>query len=185
MLWLALRFPLLPLEIFTRGAAVPGPLAVATSSAANAEIVICNPEARRHGIHAGMPVPAAWALASSLRIFTRDAPAARAALERAAAWALQFTPTVSIAASAEVLLEIAGSIRLFGGLNRLWTDIERKIGAMGYTARMAGAPTPLAAQWFVRADLSHRIQQRDAQRALLCPQRWSPGVGHSGDLRGG
>ena len=167
MLWLALRFPLLPLEIFTRGAAVPGPLAVATSSAANAEIVICNSEARQHGIHAGMPVAAAWALASGLRIFTRDAPAERAALERAAAWALQFTPAVSIAASAEVLLEVAGSIRLFGGLNRLWTDVERKISAMGYTVRMAGAPTALAAQLFVRADLSPRIHHRDALRLSL------------------
>jgi protein ImuB len=167
MLWLALRFPLLPLEIFTRGVTMPGPLAVVSSAAANAEVVVCNQEARRHGIDAGMPVAAAGALASGLRMLTRDAPAERAALERAAAWALQFTPTVSIATSAEMLLEVEGSLRFFGGLNRLWADIERKIGATGYTINMAGAPTPLAAQLFARAGLPTRIRHGDALRLSL------------------
>ena len=167
MLWLALRFPLLPLEIFTRGAAMSGPLAVVTSSATNAGIVVCNQEARRHGIAAGMLVTAAQALASGLRVFARDVTAERAALERVAAWSLQFTPTISIAAATEVLLEVAGSLSLFGGLNRLWTDIEQKAAAMGYTTLVAGAPTPLAAQLFARAGLSPRIRHYDALRLSL------------------
>ena len=167
MLWLALRFPLLPLEIFTRGAAAPGPLAVVSSPAANAEIVACNPEARRRGIDAGMPVTAAWALDSGLRVMTRDTTAERAALERVAAWALQFTPTVSLATSTEILLEVEGSLRFFGGLNRLWADMKRKIGVTGYTAILAGAPTPLAAQLFARAGLSPRIHHGDALRLSL------------------
>jgi len=167
MLWLALRFPLLPLEIFTRGAAMPDPLAVVSSSSANAEIVACNQQARRHGIDAGMPVTAAWALASGLRVFTHDVPAERAALERAAAWALQFTPTVSIATPIEILLEVEGSLRFFGGLNRLWADIKRKTGVTGYTVHMAGAPTPLAAQLFARAGLPTRIRHGDALRLSL------------------
>jgi protein ImuB len=167
MLWLALRFPLLPLEIFTRGSAMSGPLAVVASSAANAAIVACNQEARRHGIAAGMPVAAAQALASGLRVFTRDVTAERAALERVAAWSFQFTPTVSIAASIEVLLEVAGSLSLFGGLNRLWMDVEQQAAAMGYTTFIAGAPTPLAAQLFARAGLSPRIRHYDALRLSL------------------
>jgi len=162
MLWLALRFPLLPLEIFTRGAALAGPLAVVASDAANAGIVACNQEARRHGITAGLPVAAAQALASGLRVFVRDAVAERAALERVAAWSLQFTPTISIAAGTEVLLEVAGSLGLFGGLNRLWTKIEQGAAATGYTTFIAGAPTPLAAQLFARAGLAPRIRHYDA-----------------------
>lgn len=169
MLWLALRFPLLPLEILTRGAEISGPLAVADSSAAGAGIVTCNREARLRGIQPGMTVAAAWALASSLRVFTRDTAAERAALERIATWALQFTPAVSAAAPAEVLLEVAGSLKLFGGFNRLWADIERRIRAVGYTTVIAGAPTPLAAQLFARAGLSLRIRHDDALRLSLDP----------------
>jgi protein ImuB len=167
MLWLALRFPLLPLEIFARGTTTHGPLAVVDSSAANAEIITCNQDARRHGIRPGMPVAAAWALASDLRVFTRDATAERDALGRAAAWALQFTPEITLALPDELLLEIGGSIRLFGGLGRLWASIERKAGEIGYTVQMAGAPTPLAAQLFARAGLSPRIHHHDALRLSL------------------
>jgi protein ImuB len=167
MLWLALRFPSLPLEIFTRGTEIPGPCIVAESSEANAAVVVANPEARRHGIEAGMSVAAATALAASLRVIARDSMAERAALARVAAWTIQFTPTVSIAAADEILLEVEGSIRFFGGLNRLWTDIRQKIGATGYTVAMAGAPTPLAAQLFARAGLAPRIRHGDALRLGL------------------
>jgi protein ImuB len=167
MLWLALRFPSLPLEIYTRGAHAAGPLAVASSSAANAKIITCNPEARRRGIHAGMAVTAAWPLAADLRVFPRDAAPQRRALERMAAWALQFTPVVSLAAPDEVLLEVGGSCTLFGGFGRLWADVERKLAAVGYTALIAAAPTPLAAQWFARAGLSPRIRHDDALRLAL------------------
>lgn len=167
MLWLALRFPLLPLEIFTRGAPPSGPLAVVASSRADAEIIACNREAGCRGIRAGMPVAAAWTLSSSLRTFPRDTAAEHAALERMAGWALQFTPAVSVAPPAEILLEVEGSLGLFGGLHRLWADVERGIAAMGYTMLAAGAPTPLAAQLFVRAGLSPPIRHHDALRLSL------------------
>ena len=166
MLWLALRFPWLPLEIFTRGAKIAGPLAV-VAPGANAEIVTCNHEAQRLGVHEGMAVAAARALVSGLHVFKRDKAAERAALERIAAWALQFTPAVSLDPPAEVLLEVAGSLKLFGGFNRLWTDIASKISVLDYTTLMAAAPTALAAQWFARAGLSPRIRHHDALRLSL------------------
>ncbi|HKU70547.1 MAG TPA: DNA polymerase Y family protein, partial [Burkholderiales bacterium] len=167
MLWLALRFPSLPLEIFTRGTAIAGPLVIADSTEAKAVVVACNPEARRHGIETGMPLTAATALAAGVRVVPRDATAEREALERAAAWAIQFTPTVSIASDNEILLEVEGSTRFFGGLSRLWTEIRQKISATGYTVGMAGAPTPLAAQLFARAGLSPRVRHSDALRLSL------------------
>ena len=167
MLWLALHFPLLPLEIFARGVPAPGPLAVASSTGATAEIVACNRKARDHGVRAGMPVAAASALAADLRFLTRAPAAEHAALEHVAACALQFTSAVSIAPPAEVLLEIAGSVKLFGGLSRLWTRVERELDAQGYTVCIACAPTPLGAQLFARAGLPLRIQHRDALRAGL------------------
>ena len=70
-----------------------------------------------------MPLAAASALASDLQIVPRDTAAEEAALERIAAWAIQFTPAVSIAQPAEVLLEIEGSLTLFGGLKDLWNEV--------------------------------------------------------------
>ncbi len=167
MLWLALRFPSLPLEVFSRGTLSPGPLAVASSSGASTGILVCNPKAHGRGVRAGMPVSAASALAADLHVFTRNPAAERAALERIAACAVQFTPVVSLASAAEVLLEIEGSLKVFGGLGRLWTRIEQELDVQGYAVSLACAPTPLAAQLFTRAGLPVRIQHNDALRTSL------------------
>ncbi len=162
MLWLALHFPSLALDVRARGAAEPGLLAIASSAEANAVLVACSPAARRRGVQPGMALAAACALDSSLKILPRDTAAEQAALERVAAWAIQYTPAASIVPPADVLLEVAGSLNLFGGLTRLCGLIERGIAELGYGACVACAPTPLAAQWFARAGLVVKIRHHDA-----------------------
>jgi protein ImuB len=66
-----------------------------------------------------------------------------------------------------VLIEIGGSLRIFGGLNRLWTRIEQELDNQGHTSCLACAPTPLAAQFFARAGLPVRIRHDDALRASI------------------
>lgn len=169
MLWLALRFHALPLEVYSR--AMTGkrqaclPLAVADS--ARDLLVACNEEAFARGLKPGMPVEAAAALASDLKIVPRDPAAEEAAIERIAAWAIQFTPAVSIARPAEVLLEIEGSLAIFRGLKGLWTEVAEGLSALGLTASIACAPTPLAAQWFARAGLPVRLRHLETLRSSL------------------
>jgi protein ImuB len=162
MLWLALHLSRLSLDTFARGAFGSGPLAVASSPGSSATLVACNRAARARGVRGGMTIAAAWALASDLKIAVRDEIAERAALERVAAWSFQFTPTASISAPAEVLLEVEGSLKLFGGLGPLRRSIEQGLAELGYGACVACAPTPLAAQLFARAGLATRIQHGDA-----------------------
>jgi len=50
-----------------------------------------------------------------------------------------------------LLLEIAGSLRLFGGLRELRQKISKGLHGLGFTAGLAIAPTPLAATWMARA----------------------------------
>jgi protein ImuB len=167
MLWMALHFRCLPLEIFSRG--LPGtiPLAVASPSGRGAVIVALNQQAAHHGVHRGMPLSAAWALASGLRTAMRDEAAERAALRRIAAWALQFTSTASVAEPADVLLEVGGSLALFGGLINLDERIRSGLSDLGYESSIACAPTPLAAQLLARAGLEICVQHTDALRHEL------------------
>ena len=106
-------------------------------------------------------------------VLIRDPAAEQAALERIAAGAFQFTSVVSIAPPAEVLLEIGGSLRLFGGLSHLWTCIEQELEAQGYTASIACAPTPLAAQFFARAGLPWRKPATRCAQAEAYPSKSS------------
>ncbi|MGE5526451.1 MAG: Y-family DNA polymerase [Rhodospirillaceae bacterium] len=166
MLWLALRFPALPLDIFRRAAQTDAAFAVVSEQATRANIVACNKTALRCGVRPGMPVAAAMALDGGLQFVMRDVAAEQAALERIAAWALQFTPVVSLAAPA-VLLEIEGSLKLFGGLNALRREVENGVRALGFEAVIAIAPTPLAAELFAAAAWPVRIRHPDALRTSL------------------
>lgn len=73
-------------------------------------------------------------------------------LETIAAWACQFTPKVSLEPPQGLLLEVQGSLRLFGGMGPLTEKLEAGISAMGFQARRATASTARAALWLARSE---------------------------------
>jgi protein ImuB len=147
MLWIALHLPQLPLEAFQRGLPSPEPRAVA----ARQRILVCDAKAAARGLRPGMPVAAALALAPGLRLRERDAAAETEALLGIAAWAMQCTPNVALEFPDLALLEVSGSLKLFGGLARIEARLQQGLAAMGYNACLAAAPTARAASWFARA----------------------------------
>jgi protein ImuB len=68
-------------------------------------------------------------------------------LEAIGAWACQFTPKVSLEPPRALLLEVEGSLRLFGGLPSLKQKLKFGIEKMGFSATLATAATPRAALW--------------------------------------
>ena len=98
-----------------------------------------------------MAVAAALALAPRLRIAARDAAAETEALLGVAGWVVQFTPSVAVEFPDTVLLEISGSLKLFGGLGPLLERLRRGLAEMGWSPVMAGAPVPRAAFWLALA----------------------------------
>ena len=74
-----------------------------------------------------------------------------AALQRLCLQAHSFTSFVSIEPPNALLLEIKGSVRLFGSLQRLHADIDEGWRRLARTAGSAIAPSTLAALWLARA----------------------------------
>ncbi|MFL6601081.1 MAG: Y-family DNA polymerase [Steroidobacteraceae bacterium] len=66
-------------------------------------------------------------------------------LERLARSAQRFTPRVSLVAPDGLLLEVKGSLHLFGGADGLIRALAQECGAIGIQPAIALAPTPLAA----------------------------------------
>ncbi len=149
-LWLALYLPGLPLEALCRGAASDDPVVVIADDSARAEVVVADDEARSAGVRAAMPFTAACALVPLLRALKRDESEEAAALEGLALWSGQFTAVVSLEHQG-LVLEIGGSLKLFGGLDALCTRISEGVRALGYSALMGVAPTPMAAWLLARA----------------------------------
>jgi len=147
MLWIALHLPELPLEALLRGSPSPEAWAVAERH----YVAACDGKACARGVRPGMSVSAALALAPQLRVRQREAPAETEALLGIAAWAMQFTPNVALEFPDTVLLEVSGSLKLFGGLATILGDLREGLAMMGFAASLAAAPTARAACWLTRA----------------------------------
>src|SRR4030095_5095338 len=104
----------------------------------------------------------ALALVPQLHVLVRDARRERTALLRLAGWAGQFTPRVSVTPPEALLLEVRGSLGLFGGADALQCKVRKGLAELGYTARVALAPTPLAALWLARAGEEQAVTEAHA-----------------------
>jgi protein ImuB len=155
MIWLALEFASLPLQIVERAGAAREPLVVSEGSAQRPLVACANARARELGVREGQAVAAAKALAGELRVVARDPDSERSTLERIAAWAGQFTPMVSIDGDA-ILMEVESTLRLFEGHARLTAAVQKGVRELGFNAALGVAPTPLAARLFARAEAQGR-----------------------------
>ncbi len=147
-LWLALQLPRLALDIFAPGDEA---VAVVEGEGSHRSLAACNAPGLAAGLYTGMGLNAAFALAPELRVLERDPDREQASLERLAAWAGQFTSWVSLVPPNALLLELRGSLRLFGGLAALQARIVGELETLGYQVMRGLAPTPMGALWLSRA----------------------------------
>jgi protein ImuB len=152
MLWIALYLPDLSLQLAARATAAPvAPLVIFEGAAQRPLVFAANPAAREHGVHAGMPLAAARALVTDLQVLPREVTREDAALSNLAAWATQFTPTVSIEPQRGIVLEVGASITLFGGIAQLSARVRNGVHELGYRSAIGVAPTALGAWLLARA----------------------------------
>jgi len=167
MLWLALHFHALSLEVFFRGAAVPEPLAVVEKQGSRTWVIACNDAASACGVRVGMAAPAAQALTDGLIVRRRDPSAERESLAGLAVWAGRFTPSVSIEPPDGLLLEISTCLSLHRGLANLLKQARSGIGEMGYAAAMACAPSSHGAWLLAKAGIEKAVRERARLEQIL------------------
>jgi protein ImuB len=160
VLWIALHLPSLSLESFAATlaardpAAPPPPLALMDAH----RIVAADDAAQALGVKPGLKRATALALAPRLVLGRADPARDRAALEPVAHAALAYTPSVIVppadaaeAAPHTVLLEVAASLRCFGGRPRLLNRLLADVAPLGHRLHVAVAPTAQGAALLARA----------------------------------
>jgi protein ImuB len=88
-------------------------------------------------------------------------PEPPAVLQRLSLQAQSFTSFVSIEEPNALLLEIKGSVKLFGSLKQLHADIDECWHRLGFPVRSAVAPSTLAALWLARAGEPAQIEEME------------------------
>ncbi|MGH8162457.1 MAG: Y-family DNA polymerase, partial [Gammaproteobacteria bacterium] len=150
MLWAAVHLPALPLEALGVAADDPEPIIVVEGELPRAKIVALTAGARAAGIAVGTTAGAACTRSANLAVHRRDPAREAATLDRLAAIGQHFTSIVSPEAPDGLLLEVGGSLRLFGGLPALRERLRTAFESAGHVVRLAFAPTPWAALWLAR-----------------------------------
>lgn len=159
MLWLCLWLPDLALDARCRHG-TPDVPAGAADTDRQRHLLAVNTAALLAGVLPGQPAAAARALLPTLHLFTRDPALENRCLRRLAAWAQQFTDRVVLQPPQSLLLEVAGSLTLFGGSETLRTRAARELSDLGFAVTAAIAPTPAAATALARTGRGECLTRR-------------------------
>lgn len=152
MLWIAIHLPQLSLEAFCATLAPDQAQDPVRPVALVAEhrISAVNAAASEAGVRPGHKRATALALAADLTLGQADARRDAQALQAVAQAALAFTPSVACEGHDTVLLEVQGSLRVFGGQATLLQRLRQALAPLGHQPRLASAPTALGAALLAR-----------------------------------
>jgi protein ImuB len=129
----------------------PPGLAIVDLGRGGKVICACDAAATAAGITSGMALNSALALLPKLQTLARNPQREHELLVALAEWALRFGPRVSLEPPDAVLLEVRGSLRLFGGSTRLYKRLRAQLRAAGLEPQCSLTPTPIASLWMARA----------------------------------
>ncbi|NND89224.1 MAG: hypothetical protein HKN42_00070 [Granulosicoccus sp.] len=175
MLWLALHFPQLPIDRQDHSDA-DEPRAVVLQEGPRRRILACNAVATASGVRPGLALKNAYAIVPDLVTSDYDEVQQQGHLEQLTLWALNYSSWVSPEPPDTILLEVAASLTLFGGLEPLLEHIHRHVRQQRLTLSYAVAPVPAAALLFARAGKRQQILDRQSLAAKLAtvPVTWLP-----------
>lgn len=179
MLWVAIRFPWLPLEVFEARQTTDKVVAVEQ----NKRILMASSGAVEAGIKSGMKsalVSSLVAEQNSCDLHRRDSEKETEVLKRLASWAYSRTPYIQRYQEDTLLLEVSRCLRLFGGVENLVQELCDSLDYMPYSYQMGMAHTAKGSwllsfqNYELREQDSHAVfvsRLRESSLELLCEQQ--------------
>lgn len=149
MLWFGVHLPYLALEVFERAemSEYSGPAVVTDAQ----RICLVNEHAQVSGIQLNASLSTARSLVPNVIHHARDRDAESRHLQQLVIAAYEFTPFVSVATENELLLEMAGSLKLFNGVDQAQRRVQRRLRRLGHRANIGIAHTPRASLAFAKS----------------------------------
>jgi len=162
--WIALRFPLLPLEVFAVNSRINEGADTAIIVTHKQQVVCANPNAVNQGIKQHMSVTTAQILVQS-QLLERDLQIEKAAIHQLANTLYSFTPyiekqTPNPNTHSGLLIEVSRSLTLFKGLGNIITLIQQELQAFNFHYCLGTAHTSKAA-WLLSFDKQKKIPDNE------------------------
>lgn len=165
MLWLCLRFSRLSLQCLSRDDDAP------RAVVARQRLLCLNDSAAACGLQPGMGIATARTLCGEqgLQLLERDPGAEARCLQELCCWAYSITPNLYPWRGDCLLLEVGGSLRLFGGLHSLLHQVDRELAQRRYHVDSGVAATPKAAWLLTFAPADTALDPGSALELRLGP----------------
>ena len=165
-LWLFLYFPEFFLQTLTNKLDQTNAYVLVNLARSDPKIQQLNWKARELGLYQGMPLSLVN-LADNVRFFERDKDIEKRVINRLLSWANRFTPIVINKLPDGLLMEIRGSLGLFGGGDRFLEKVLSSFHMLGYKFNYSVSPTPLAAEVVAKAGTEKNITDKNCLNKIL------------------
>lgn len=156
------------------------PVALAVEGAHGPVIHATNRAADLGGIRPGARVVDMRALCPDLRVEYADIGGDRAALDKLMLWARRWCPWTATDGASGLVMDTTGSDHLWGGEAEMLREIEARLSSLGFSSRLATAPTHGAAWALSRfagvrevcaaPDLAARVAPLSVRALRLTPE---------------
>ena len=149
-LWIAVHLPAFPLEALACLSRQAAAAAAVELQKGHLRVVVANDAALDQGVTPGLKLSAAQARSPALAVLNRSAEVERQALVSLAGWTRKITPLVGLEPPQALILEVGGSLKLWGGLDSIKEALNKELRRRRLTAHLCAASTALAALWLAR-----------------------------------
>lgn len=169
MLWLALSFPSLPLEVFQSAlspdqASDKTPFIIEENINKRRVVSFCNQAARDKGIEPGINATTAQSLSDVLIIKQRQLHLEKKHIENLALWSYQFSPCIKLTERNQLFVEISSCLKLFKGLDNFIRQYFSRLNQKPYQYQMALATNVFLASMAVQRKVTEQVLASDLNK---------------------
>ena len=166
-LWLALVLPKLALEVLDDHRD-ENPAVVVNQYKGRLVIHTASRLAEMQGVSTDLPINAAYALCPGLKVYPLDEQKQNIRLQQLARWAGRFTSKVNLQPPRALLLEVRGSLKLFGGLSTIQDLIHQQLTEQWqHCFHPAVTPTPMASLLLAGSGQNDVVLNKQQLRSVL------------------
>ncbi|MFM0324854.1 Y-family DNA polymerase [Caballeronia glebae] len=130
------------------------------------KVIVMDSVAREAGVLPGMKRGGVTTLSPDAAVYDRDVEREREMQREVAFGLLRFSPQVAVCDEETIVVDVTASLRLFGGIRSICSQLRNVVKSIGVTARTSVAPTGKGAWLLAKRGRCRVLKMRSLERNL-------------------
>ncbi|WP_061125683.1 Y-family DNA polymerase [Caballeronia catudaia] len=130
------------------------------------KVIVMDSVAREAGVLPGMKRGGVITLSPDAAVYDRSVEREREMQREVAFGLLRFSPQVAVCDEETIVVDVTASLRLFGGIRSICSQLRNVVKSIGVTARMSVAPTGQGAWLLAKRGRCRVLKMRSLERNL-------------------